>query len=51
VQSCIIHLIRNTFRLTARQYRHEIKPDPVALLQLASIPGVVLAGGVDMRQR
>jgi putative transposase len=27
VQTCIIHLIRNTFRLTARQYWDEIKRD------------------------
>src|SRR6188472_1384568 len=27
VQTCIIHLIRNTFRLTSRKYRDEIKRD------------------------
>jgi transposase-like protein len=27
VQTCIIHLIGNTFRLTSRTYWDEIKPD------------------------
>ena len=27
VQTCIIHLIRNTFRLTCRKYWDEIKRD------------------------
>ena len=27
VQTCIIHLIRNTFRLTSRKYWDEIKRD------------------------
>ena len=32
VQTCIIHLIRNTFRLTSRKYWDEIKRDVKPIL-------------------
>ena len=49
VQTCVIHLIRNTFRLTSRKYWDELKRNVKPIYTAVNATAARVAGSVGLR--